>query len=137
MFLDNLSASILRLCDSRRLSYEAASERCELSSRYFGDIARGKTAPTVHTLEKLCVGFDLTPNDLLIPTPMQQELTFRAPMRVTQVRCLRWPCGIVSFPVCPRCRITLEREYQAFCDRCGQCLSWKNFSKATVILPEK
>lgn len=137
MFLDNLSASILRLCDSRKLSYEAASERCELSSRYFGDIARGKTAPTVHTLEKLCVGFDLTPNDLLIPTPMQQELTFRAPMRVTQVRCLRWSCGIVSFPVCPRCRITLEREYQTFCDRCGQCLSWKRFSKATIILPEK
>lgn len=137
MFLDNLSTAVLRLCDSRKLSYEAASERCELSSRYFGDIARGKTAPTVHTLEKLCVGFELTPNDLLISTPMQQEPTFRAPMYVTQVRCFRWLCGIVSFPVCPRCRVTLEREYQAFCDRCGQCLSWKNFSKATVSLPEK
>ena len=45
MFLDNLSTSILKLCDTRRLSYEAASERCDLSSRYFGDIARGKTAP--------------------------------------------------------------------------------------------
>ena len=30
MFLDNLSTSVLRLCDSRKLSYEAASERCEL-----------------------------------------------------------------------------------------------------------
>ena len=29
-----------------------------LSSRYFADIARGKTAPTILTLEKLCVGFD-------------------------------------------------------------------------------
>lgn len=67
MFLDNLSTSVLKLCDTRRLSYEAASERCDLSSRYFADIARGKTAPTILTLEKLCVGFDLTPNDLLIP----------------------------------------------------------------------
>ena len=67
MFLDNLSTSVLRLCDTQKLSYEAASERCNLSSRYFGDIARGKTAPTILTLEKLCVGFDLTPNDLLIP----------------------------------------------------------------------
>ena len=53
MFLDNLSTSILKLCDTQKLSYEAASERCDLSSRYFGDIARGKTAPTILTLEKL------------------------------------------------------------------------------------
>ena len=53
MFLDNLSTSVLKLCDTQKLSYEAASERCDLSSRYFGDIARGKTAPTILTLEKL------------------------------------------------------------------------------------
>lgn len=61
MFLANLSTSVLRLCDTRKLSYEIASERCNLSARYFGDIARGKTAPTILTLEKLCVGFALTP----------------------------------------------------------------------------
>ena len=135
MFLDSLSASVLRLCDAYRLSYEAASERCGLSSRYFGDIARGKTAPTVLTLEKLCVGFALTPNDLLIPST---EMVFRSPMPVTQVRCFRsYPCGITEFPVCPRCGITMEREYQAYCDRCGQCLDWKDLSKAAVFFTEK
>ncbi|MFJ6990567.1 MAG: helix-turn-helix domain-containing protein, partial [Limosilactobacillus mucosae] len=79
MFLDNLSTSVLKLCDTRRLSYEAASERCDLSSRYFADIARGKTAPTILTLEKLCVGFDLTPNDLLIPSELWREMAFREP----------------------------------------------------------
>ena len=137
MFLDNLSTSVLRLCDSRKLSYEAASERCELSSRYFGDIARGKTAPTILTLEKLCVGFDLTPNDLLIPSVSWREMSFREPMPVTHIRCFRWPCGITSFPICPQCGVTMEREYQSFCDRCGQCLEWKGFPKATIILPEK
>ena len=137
MFLDNLSASVLRLCDSRKLSYEAASERCELSSRYFGDIVRGKTAPTILTLEKLCVGFDLTPNDLLIPSAIWQELSFREPMPVTQIRCFRYLSGVTGFPVCPQCGITMEREYQSFCDRCGQRLDWKGFSKATIILPEK
>lgn len=83
MFLDNLSTSVLKLCDTRRLSYEAASERCDLSSRYFADIARGKTAPTILTLEKLCVGFDLTPNDLLIPSELWREMAFREPMPVT------------------------------------------------------
>lgn len=28
------------------------------------------------------------------------------------------------FPVCPRCECTMERDYQAYCDRCGQCLKW-------------
>lgn len=137
MFLDNLSTSVLRLCDSRKLSYEAASERCELSSRYFGDIARGKTAPTILTLEKLCVGFNLTPNDLLLPSVIWREMSFREPMPVTLIRCFRWPYGITGFPVCPQCGVTMEREHQSFCDRCGQCLCWKDFSKATIILPEK
>ncbi len=137
MFLDNLSTSILRLCDSLKLSYEAASERCDLSSRYFGDIARGKTAPTILSLEKLCVGFDLTPNDLLIPSSIWQEMTFRTSMPVTHIRCFRCPNGITGYPVCPRCGITMEREYQTYCDRCGQCLDWKGFPKATIVLPEK
>ncbi len=139
MFLDNLSASVLQLCDVRKLSYESASEQCHLSSRYFGDIARGKTAPTVLTLEKLCVGFELTPNDLLIPSPAWREIAFRSPMPVTQIRCFRYsyPYGHTGFPVCPRCGITMEREYQAYCDRCGQCLNWKDFPKVAVIFPEK
>lgn len=76
MFLANLSTSVLRLCDTRKLSYETASERCKLSARYFGDIARGKTAPTILTLEKLCVGFALTPNDLLIPSEIWRGIAF-------------------------------------------------------------
>ena len=137
MFLDNLSMSILQLCDSHKLSYEEASERCKLSSRYFGAVARGKAAPTILTLEKLCVGFDLTPNELLIPSVIWREMSFRKPLPVTQIRCHHSLGGITSFPVCPQCGITMEREYQSFCDRCGQRLSWKGFSKATIILPEK
>lgn len=132
MFLDNLSTSVLRLCDTRKLSYETASERCDLSSRYFGDIARGKTAPTILTLEKLCVGFNLTPNDLLIPSAIWREMSFRKPMPVTQIRCFHFLHGLTGFPVCPQCRKTMEREYQPYCDRCGQCLDWKDFSKATI-----
>ncbi len=137
MFLDNLSASVLKLCDVKRLSYEAASERCGLSSRYFGDIARGKTSPTISTLEKLCVGFGLTPNELLVPSSVWQEMTFRTSMPVTHIRCFRCPDGITGYPVCPRCGITMEREYQTCCDRCGQRLDWKDFSKAAIIPPQK
>lgn len=136
MFLDNLSASVLKLCDLHKLSYEAASELCSLSSRYFGDIARGKTSPTIVTLEKLCAGFDKTPNDLLIAPAELHEDSFRLPLPVTQVRYFRFLNGLTSFPVCPQCKITLEREYQKYCDRCGQCLDWDEFEKSLLILPK-
>ena len=136
MFLDNLSANVLQLCDFYHLSYERGAEQCSISSRYFGSIARGKTAPTIVTLEKLCTGFDLTPNDLLIASTMRQELAYRQPLPVTQVRCFRFSSGLTGFPVCPRCRCTMEREYQSYCDRCGQTLDWRNFDRAALIFPE-
>ena len=55
MFSKELSDSILRICESQQLSYEAASELCDLSPRYFGSIARGQTAPSINTPEKICV----------------------------------------------------------------------------------
>lgn len=122
MFLGNLSASVLRSCDARKLSYEAASELCDLSSRYFGDIVRGKTAPTILTLEKLCVGFDLKPNDLLIPSAIWREMSFRKPISVMQSHCFHFLHGLTGFPVRPQCGRTMEREYQPYCDLCGQCL---------------
>ena len=39
------------------------------------------------------------------------------------------------YPVCPRCTETLDREYMAYCDRCGQCLNWQWFDSAQIISP--
>ena len=128
MFLDNLASTFLFLCGAMNLSYEQASERRDLSSRYFGDIACGKTAPTVLTLEKLCNGLETTPNELLLPAEAFHQLSFRQPMAVLQVRCFQQQGRAVVYPVCPRCGITMEREYQHFCDRCGQQLDWSAFS---------
>ena len=38
-----------------------------------------------------------------------------------------------TYPICPACKITLEREYQCYCDRCGQCLNWNRYDKAVII----
>ncbi len=38
-----------------------------------------------------------------------------------------------SFAVCPRCRVSLEREYQNYCDRCGQALKWSKYRYAKVV----
>ena len=107
-----------------------------LDNKTLDSLKKGKNI-TLLTLEKLCVGFDLTPNDLLIPSEFWREMAFREPMPVTHIRCFRYLSGVTGFPVCPQCRRTMEREYQSYCDRCGQCLDWNNFSKATIILPQK
>lgn len=66
MFWDNLSAALLRFCAARSLSYEEVAERCHISPRYFGEIVHKHTSPTLRTLEKICAGLDVTPNDLLL-----------------------------------------------------------------------
>lgn len=39
--------------------------------------------------------------------------------------------------VCPRCGITLDREFVAYCDRCGQHLDWKGYKKAKIVYPRQ
>ena len=120
MYLDNLSASVLRLIEEQDLTYESASERCDLSVRHFGSIVRGKTALSVPTLEKLCIGFDTTPNMLLLPCNSIEE-EYRVPMLVLEDPHHQR----TSRPICPHCRLPLGREYQRYCDYCGQCLDWR------------
>ena len=83
MYSKNLSASILLICDCQKLTYEAASELCDISPRHFGSIARGQTAASVNILEKLCIGLKRMPNELLGFTTRDVELSYRLGLKVT------------------------------------------------------
>ena len=56
--------------------------------------------------------------------------TYRMPLPVKKQ--LQLPNGD-SFPICPRCDRTIDREYMNFCDRCGQRLAWEFFEFADTI----
>lgn len=138
MFSDKLSDSVLRICEINKLTYEAAADCCNISVRYFGSIVRRKSTPSISVLEKLCIGFHVTPNGLLLDPVLEQQLRFRIPMQVTHVQILPYhnentAGGNTAYPVCPQCGVSFEREYQRYCDRCGQCLDWRYFSKATIL----
>ena len=79
--------------------------------------------------EKLCKGLELTLNELLRVLPLSDP---RLPMSVVESR---FVCGLGCYPVCPYCKLTLDREYQHFCDRCCQELDWKDYSNAIIIFP--
>lgn len=65
---------------------------------------------------------------LLKKTTIAAE-SYRLPMLVTHLCRYR----NTSYYICPRCNTTMERIFMAYCDRCGQCLSWKHYKKAVII----
>lgn len=67
----------------------------------------------------------LAPEETVQPDPA----SFRLAMTVTHI--LRFPNGS-GYPLCPRCGISLEREFMRYCSCCGQCLGWKSLRHAKV-----
>ena len=57
-------------------------------------------------------------------------LGYRQPMQVLELA--RYRSGGI-FPVCPQCGSVMEREYQNYCDRCGQRLGWRKLRQARVV----
>lgn len=58
--------------------------------------------------------------------------SYRRPLPVQEIVFFRR--GKICYPRCPRCLCTFEREYTAFCDRCGQRLDWKDIDKAMICV---
>lgn len=109
----------------RRAVWLAASRAAFsiLSEHYQSLRAQGKHRP--------CRGRHIM---MKYPTAKKPSLntaqSFRLPMTVTEIHLFR---NRTAYPVCPRCRMTLEREYQGFCDRCGQALNWRSYKKLSLF----
>ena len=74
----------------------------------------------------------MTSNALLAPysvAEIEEAISYRKPMQIVKVR--KYPRG-TTYPVCPRCNSSMDREYMSFCDRCGQKLNWHSFEEAVV-----
>lgn len=54
-------------------------------------------------------------------------ITYRIPMVVTESKVIHDTYGRTVYAVCPRCASTLDRDFQSYCDRCGQKLDWAIF----------
>lgn len=61
---------------------------------------------------------------------LERELQFRQALPVTAAALYQ---SGDAFPICPQCGTPMEREYQRFCDRCGQRLGWKKYGHALII----
>lgn len=55
---------------------------------------------------------------------------YRIPLQVRKV--ILFKEGY-SYPICPRCDCSLDREYMRYCDRCGQHLVWNYLRDARIV----
>ena len=70
-------------------------------------------------------------NKLLPPFQnIKIELIYNQPSEVTSIR--YFTHSKTSNAVCPSCNCSIEREYQKYCDQCGQLLGWKRFIRNEV-----
>ena len=131
MFSDRLTEALLSICKLRNLSYEAASELCDISPRHFGDIIRKDAAPTITVLEKMCAAFHVTPNDLLgysgIPDDEEKDIA-----EVKEAYCFHLQNHVAVCPVCPKCHHLVAQDYQNYCGHCGQMLSWDDYEQVQI-----
>ena len=63
----------------------------------------------------------------------KKRLQYRQPMSVTTLRLYHNQRKSAAYPICPRCKSALECEFQAYCDRRGQNLSWREYGKKSPI----
>ena len=57
---------------------------------------------------------------------------YRESMKIREMRYL----SDGGYYLCPRCRITLDRDFQNYCDRCGQHLDCTGYKKAKILFPD-
>ena len=84
-------------------------------------------------LDKIHTEFQMLDPTIILPPSVSyhwlEPPVWREPLLVTKYT--RYRNGYV-FPVCPRCGCILDREYQDFCDRCGQALDWSVYDQAVL-----
>ena len=58
---------------------------------------------------------------------------WRVPMLVTELKVFPECRGQPAYYVCPRCGLSMEREFMSFCDCCGQWLDWRTYQNVKII----
>lgn len=130
MFKRELSIKLMKIIDEKNLTVKSASELANLSRKYMSNIISEKQTASIDVLENICSALGVEPNDLLISEKSKQPGKSEA-LEVTQI--IKQENGLKHLPICPCCHKTLVRDNQAYCDVCGQRLSWHNFLNANVI----
>ena len=130
MFAKELSNKLLKIIDEKELTVSGLAELTHISRKYMSNLISQKQNPSLEILENICSALEVNPDELLISDKSKQN-NKSSPMKVEHILYN----GKKDYsPLCPDCQKKLHRDNQAFCDYCGRRLSWKDYSKAEIIL---
>lgn len=125
-----IGQNIIRLRKGKGITQEEMALNSNMSVSYLRRIETGSANPTIHALQRIANAMQEPLEQLILPchpkqsphspsnTEAEDALSFRMPRSV-----------IVTDPhdaalACPRCKMLLQKEGQAYCDHCGQHLAW-------------
>ena len=117
------------------MTLESVAEATGLTYRFISNVTRGVQVPGLDSFEKICAGLEVEPNDLLINEKSRSKEKAH-PMKIKKVYCKRKGNLVAYIPICPSCESSLRREYENYCEKCGQKLSWSNYEDSELIMDE-
>jgi DNA-binding XRE family transcriptional regulator len=127
-----IGKNIVRLRKQKGITQEWLALESEMAVSYLRSIEHGTANPTIDALDRLARVLNVSIESIIdLSGETKDAESYREPMPVAEVLVL--PHVVGGFSVCPRCRTTMEREFQSYCDRCGQRLSWDDLHHAKVI----
>lgn len=133
---------LTRFREENRISQKEMAKHLSLSQRAYYCLDEGKSCCSEVTLVLFLIY--LCPDPIVFLENLKRVMEgdgaekeskytvnmYRIPLEVKEI--LLFANGI-SYPICPRCDCTLEREYASYCDRCGQKLGWEDFEEVQIV----
>ena len=120
------------------LTQEYLAEILDCGTRSVQGYEAGRCDPPLAKLRKMMSLYECEFADLYAQQFWCVSLCsagYRQKMPITEIMVFHTHFGETGFYVCPRCKLTLDRDFVSFCDRCGQYLDWKDYRKAKLIYP--
>lgn len=128
----------------KRLTQSQMAERLAMEDRSYIDLDQGKTCCSAITLARFLIfvceslmqfleglrrAFEEAEKRWHNLSETIDLVSYRRPLPITEVVVLK---SGSCYPRCPRCRLSIDREYMNYCDRCGQRLEWREFALGKV-----
>lgn len=111
---------IIMWCLSHALGRQprmAEIRRAKKELQYIDPRSVNKVIKSAHLLYPYMTEQEIARFKRQICVCMLGAINYRIPLKVAKR-------GSRGYAICPRCGVTVERRYQAFCASCGQHLMW-------------
>ena len=102
MYIDYklIGARISAVRRTRKWTQEKLGEKTDLSNNYISNIENNYSIPSLETLMKICIALEVTPNDLLMGSSVQEKMYLNDEINTLLLQCTprekRYVLGLIK-----------------------------------------